>query len=249
VVEVFRSSLSAIDNKTPVFDYQPMEGRPFTFSYRWVFWEFLICNQHCTRAISFRVHVYKPPVSEAKLQELVYATLDEIDEKFEEIMGDTTTPVRKLALHRPIGAFTHLAVISPEAYNFSYFSKLGRSLWEVFPCYDCEFSGTENVCLTEARITGKGIIPSASLWRKPYPVYDLYYRNPTNKKESVNTDFLQFDPAKIGEQFGPNTVKIWNNKPVEVRNYRLEVRSYPNGGQVLSAEELTDLRSFLGFDD
>jgi tetratricopeptide (TPR) repeat protein len=125
--------------------------------------------------------------------------------------------VWKVRLPKPIGVFDHALIASPEVANVYHEGLTQRQLFMAFPIHDCEFRGDENVGASEARIHGRGSIPTSTWNRKPHPVLDMCVQSAAAKKPAKR---LIFDPSR-GEP--ANTLQHLASLPagssVEVTNY------------------------------
>lgn len=128
--------------------------------------------------------------------------------------------VWKVRLPTPVGAFDYALIASPEVANLYHEGLTQRQLFAALPIHDCEFTGDETVGAANARLDGRGSIPTSTWNRKPHPVLDMRIQSAAAKKPAQR---LIFDPSR-GEP--ADTLKHLASLPigsfVEVTNYRGE---------------------------
>lgn len=162
------------------------------------------------------------------------------------ILEDRETPARKFPLSAPIGRFTHLVVLSPAVTNRTISRDvniqsfvLARSIFDVFPAFDCEMSGDETPGMADARTTGHGSIPLIDWNRAPHPVFDLAY-----PKSRGEPKYLVYAPKELERRLGAAALAKMKEPVVLARNYRGEVRRFAKG----DTPDMASLRAFFGFD-
>lgn len=70
-----------------------------------------------------------------------------------------------------VGRFDHVLFCAPSLFGNRYDGRLG----EVLPILDCEIGDEDTETLVEARLRGRGAMPSTTWDRDPFPVIDLTF--------------------------------------------------------------------------
>ena len=116
---------------------------------------------------------------------------------------------------------------------------IARSIFRVFPAFDCEMSGDETPGLADARTTGHGAIPTGDWHRKPHPVVDL-----AHPKACGAPKFLVYEPKHLERHLDAAALAKMKEPEVLARNYAGEVRRFAKG----ESPDVASLRAFFGFD-
>jgi hypothetical protein len=77
----------------------------------------------------------------------------------------------KVPLPSPVGQFDHVLFCAPSLRGNRYDGRMG----EAFPILDCEIGDEDTETLVEARLQGRGAMPSTTWDRDPFPVIDLTF--------------------------------------------------------------------------
>lgn len=242
VVEVLLRNLT--HSGTPVDDFQPLAGRPNVylatspFGPTWLF-----TSDDRRLGIMLRCVRDERSVSDTEHAAMADALVELLVTTRDAIFADATTPLRKIPLVSPIGRFSHLIVLSPVTTNLlvKWQHTISRSVYSVFPAFDCEFTGDESVTVAEGRTQGHASLSSSKWGRAPHPVLDLAYP----EKASDTPKFLVYDPKEMEKRLGGSLAKL-KGEEVLARNYAGVVRRFQKNQTPPDVEEL---RRHFGFQD
>lgn len=246
VVAAFHSDVDYAGERRE--DFQPVPGKPNVYAtpgppgiHTW-----LVTRDDRKRAILVRCVSYGSKLGDAERVAMADAVLERLVALREEIFADEKSPLRKIPLQKPIGRFTHLAILSPAAEDLTIsrdvsFANhvIGRSVFRAFPIFDCEATGTETVTLAEGRTSGHASLPSSRWDRDPHPVVDLAYLDDPEDPPK----FLVFDPKTMEARLGKELARM-KSAVVLARNYAGEVRRFTRGQ---AAPDVAELRRFFGY--
>lgn len=152
VVDTIRSDLNYAG--VPREDLRPTQ-RPNLFEERSISsWHWLLTSDDRKRGISLRSVVWQSKLPEAEREAMASVLLSVLEARRGEILADTSTPVRKLALETQVGRFTHLAVSSPTTTNHLVNGRftISRSVFQAFPIFDCELCSTDSGKLSRCNL-------------------------------------------------------------------------------------------------
>ncbi|MFA1540420.1 hypothetical protein [Actinomadura monticuli] len=133
---------------------------------------------------------------------------------------------RKVPLPAPIGPFDHVLFCGPSLTAVNYEGRLGT----VFPIRDCEIGDEDGETFVEARIRGRGSMPSTTWDREPFPVIDLRFDlrradgfGEIGGRASVREKTFKVYPRAMVERGLRLAAEADPGSVLEIRNYRRDV--------------------------
>lgn len=150
--------------------YEPVDGHEGTFAKfhdfaggPGPFYEYLVLSQDERRGLRFAVK--KPghdPRRTAAFLDFIRPRLD---------LAFDGRSHRKVPMPAPVGQFDHVLFCAPSLCGNRYDGRLG----EAIPVLDCEICDDDSETFVEARLRGRGAMPSSAWDREPFPVTDLRF--------------------------------------------------------------------------
>ncbi|QEU89771.1 WGR domain-containing protein [Streptomyces kanamyceticus] len=132
----------------------------------------------------------------------------------------------KVALPAPVGRLDHVLFCAPSLHGARY----GGRLAGAFPVHGCEIADEDTETLVEARIKGRGSLPSTTWDRDPCPVLDLKFdlRRESGFAElggrsAVREKTFKVYPRPMLERALRLLPEATADSTLEIRNHRREV--------------------------
>lgn len=152
----------------------------------------------------------------------------------------------KVPLPSPVGRFDHVLFCAPSLCGNRYDGRLG----EAIPVLDCEISDEDTESVVEARLRGRGSMPSTTWDREPFPVTDLKFDlrsengfgelgGTVSVREKTFTVYRRSDLERGMRLLAEALTGSW----LEVRNYRREVMTLTRAS--LTSETPDEIDRFL----
>ncbi|WOX20045.1 WGR domain-containing protein [Streptomyces solicathayae] len=133
----------------------------------------------------------------------------------------------KVPLPSPIGQFDHVLFCAPSLCRNRYGGRLGKAI----PILDCEISDEDSETFVEARLQGRGSMPSTTWDREPFPVIDLKFD--LRGANSVREKAFKVYPRSMLERGIQLLSEALPGSWLEIRNHRRDVLT-------LTPTDLTD---------
>ncbi|MGI5292029.1 WGR domain-containing protein [Nonomuraea polychroma] len=152
----------------------------------------------------------------------------------------------KVPLPSPIGQFDHVLFCAPSLCRDRYGGRLG----EAVPILDCEICDEDTETLVEARLQGRGSMPSTTWDREPFPVIDLQFDLRSENgfenlggRTAVREKTFKVYPRAMLERAMRLLSEALPGSWLEIRNYRRDVLTLTQAD--LTQETSAEIDRFL----